>query len=150
MAQSAFQVCTAYWFAGDVAKIVDIGSKAIHLLEENHLEKDFFGMGFSPYSAICTFYGHSLAWMGRFKEGTDVLEKGFRNACEVNDKFVMGFTQVLSLLRNAHWQDTGIVQSRMHRKPLKFLRRQKFLLALMLPGLSSGEVIISVESMKKR
>jgi tetratricopeptide (TPR) repeat protein len=31
--------------------------------------------------------------MGRFKEGVDVLEKGFRNACEVNDKFMMGVTQ---------------------------------------------------------
>jgi tetratricopeptide (TPR) repeat protein len=33
--------------------------------------------------------------MGRFKEGTDVLEKGFQNACEVNDKFDMGFAQVM-------------------------------------------------------
>jgi tetratricopeptide (TPR) repeat protein len=31
--------------------------------------------------------------MGRFKEGTDILEKGFRNACEVNDKFLMGCAQ---------------------------------------------------------
>ena len=47
-------------------------------------------MGFSPYSIICGFYGASLGWMGRFKEGTDILEKGFRNACEVNDKLVWG------------------------------------------------------------
>ena len=33
--------------------------------------------------------------MGRFKEGIDILEKGFRNACEVNDKFGMGITQVM-------------------------------------------------------
>ena len=50
MAQSAVQLCTAYWFTSDVAKIVDIGGKAVHLIEEHHLEKDFFGMGFSPYS----------------------------------------------------------------------------------------------------
>ena len=90
MAQSAFQLCTAYFYTGDAAKVVDIGGKAISLLEENHLEKDFFGLGFSAYSGICMFCGHSLAWMGRFKEGTDILEKGFRNACEVNDKFMDG------------------------------------------------------------
>jgi tetratricopeptide (TPR) repeat protein len=33
--------------------------------------------------------------MGRFKEGTDILDKGFRNACETNDKFGMGITQVM-------------------------------------------------------
>ncbi len=95
MAQSAFQVCTAYWFTGDVAKVCGHrGQRQFHLLEENHLEKDCFGTGYSPYSGICMLYGHSLAWMGRFKEGTDILEKGFRNACEVNDKFMMGLTQV--------------------------------------------------------
>ena len=93
MAQNAAQLCTAYWFTGEAAKIVDIGGKAIHLLEENHLEKDFFSMGFGLYSIICMYYGHSLAWMGRFKEGIDFLEKGFRNACQVNDKFGMGVAQ---------------------------------------------------------
>jgi tetratricopeptide (TPR) repeat protein len=94
MAQSARQICVSYFFTGDVEKCVDIGGRAIHLLEEHHLEKDFFGMGLSVYSAICAYYGVSLGWMGRFKEGTDVLEKGFQNACEVNDKYVMGLTQL--------------------------------------------------------
>jgi len=96
MAQSAFQFCVAYWATGDVAKVVDIGSKAIHLLEENHLEKDSFGVGYSPYTIISAYYGVALAWMGRFKEGSNILEKGYRNACEVNDKFMMGFIQMFS------------------------------------------------------
>ncbi len=95
MAQSASQNCLSYWFTSDVMKIVDIGGKAIHLLEEHHLEKDFFGMGFSTYSNICAFYGASLGWMGLFKEGTDVLEKGFRTACEINDRFSMGLTKMM-------------------------------------------------------
>ena len=94
IASSAAQVCNAYWCAGDVEKIVDIGSKAVHLIEEQQLEKDSFGMGFSPYSFICANYGGALGYMGRFKEATDVIEKGFRKACEVNDKFMMGFTQM--------------------------------------------------------
>ena len=90
MAQSASQICTAYWFTGDVAKVVDIGGKAISLLEENHREKDLFpGTGFSPYSNICNFYGASLGYMGRFKEAKSSLEKGLRNACAVNDKLSM-------------------------------------------------------------
>ena len=39
-------------------KVVEIGSRAIHLIEKHHLEKEFFGMGFSAYSQICMFYGH--------------------------------------------------------------------------------------------
>jgi tetratricopeptide (TPR) repeat protein len=95
MAQSASQICVANFMTGDLAKIVDIGGKAIELLEEHHLEKDFFEMGLSVYSAICSYYGCSLGWMGRFREGTSVIEKGFQNACEVNDKFDMGFAQVM-------------------------------------------------------
>ena len=95
MAQSASQVCAAYWLIGDVAKIVDIGGRAIHLLEEHRMEKDLWGRRLSVYSAICGYYGASLGWMGRIKEGADVLEKGFRNACEINDKFEMGFAQLM-------------------------------------------------------
>jgi tetratricopeptide (TPR) repeat protein len=95
MAQSAHELCVANWVTSDLTKIVDIGGKAIHLLEEHHLEKDFFGMGLSVYSAICSYYGCSLGWMGRFKEGIEVVEKGFQNACEINDKFEMGFTQLM-------------------------------------------------------
>jgi tetratricopeptide (TPR) repeat protein len=80
---------------GDLAKIVDIGGKAIELLEEHHLEKDSFGGGYSPFTIICGYYGMSLGWLGKIKEGTDVLEKGYRNACAVNDKFDMGFTQMM-------------------------------------------------------
>jgi tetratricopeptide (TPR) repeat protein len=94
MAQSARQICVSCFFTGDVKKCVDIGGRAIHLLEEHHLEKDFFGLGINMYSVISVYYGTSLGWMGRFKEGVDVLEKGFQNACEVNDKYVMGFTQL--------------------------------------------------------
>jgi len=92
MAQSARQICVANFMAGDNEKVVDIGGRAIHLLEEHHLEKDLL-MGTNSYSSICTFYGTSLGWMGKFKEGVDAVEKGFRNACEVNDKFMMGLAQ---------------------------------------------------------
>ena len=64
MAQSAHELCVANWVTSDLTKIVDIGGKAIHLLEEHHLEKDFFGMGLSVYSAICSYYGVYLGWMG--------------------------------------------------------------------------------------
>ena len=93
MVKSACQICWACWYTGDATKIVDIGGRVIYLLEENHLEKNFFGVGVNEYTFICAYYGISLGSMGRSKEGIDVLEKGFRNACKVNDKFGMGFTQ---------------------------------------------------------
>jgi tetratricopeptide (TPR) repeat protein len=93
--ESANQLCNTYWFTGDLPKVMDIGGKALHLLEENHMERDVFGRGdeLCMYSAISAWYGSSLGWMGRFKEGADVIDKGFRIACEVKDKFMMGFTQ---------------------------------------------------------
>ena len=39
-------------------------------------------------------YGAALGYMGRFKEATGVVEKGCRNACEVNDKFTMGVSHL--------------------------------------------------------
>jgi tetratricopeptide (TPR) repeat protein len=92
---------------------VDIGSRAIHLLEENHLEKDFFGMGICVYSDICNVAGYSLGMLGRFKEGTGVIEKGFRIACEANDKYEMGQTQNwLSMLTYfAGYGDSTIMHS---------------------------------------
>ena len=44
---------------------------------------------------------------GKGKEGIDILEKGFRNACEVNDKFGMGITQVMHFFCNAHCRIWG-------------------------------------------
>ncbi len=97
IAESANQLCFAYWVTGDLPKVLDIGGKALHLLEENHLEKEVYGrgMGVCMYSTISGWYGISLGLMGRFKEGADVIEKGFRIACEVNDKFMMGLTQMM-------------------------------------------------------
>ncbi|PKN37434.1 MAG: hypothetical protein CVU62_10625 [Deltaproteobacteria bacterium HGW-Deltaproteobacteria-2] len=121
MAQSAGQVCFAYWTSGDVAKVVDIGSKAIHLLEENHLEKDFFGMGYSAYSHICSNYGGSLGYMGRFKEATDVLEKGLRNAGEVDDKMEMGFAHMYHSIvaQLAGYEDDTIIHAQQAIKILE-------------------------------
>jgi tetratricopeptide (TPR) repeat protein len=106
MAHSAGTVCVAYWVTGDVAKVVDIGSKAIHLLEENHLEKELFELGYRPYLYLCIYCGMSLAWLGKIKEGTDVLEKGFRNAYEVNDKSFMGPTK-MTFCAITYWAGYG-------------------------------------------
>lgn len=94
MAQSAMQLCIAYWFTGNFSKIIDIGGKTLSLLEENHLEMEPLVSGLSSYSMICAYCGGALSSMGRFKEGNNVLEKGFHIACEVNNKMNMGAIQV--------------------------------------------------------
>jgi hypothetical protein len=109
----------------DVTKVADIGGKAIHLLEEHHLEKDFLGLWYSVYSAICSFYGGSFGWMGMFKEGTDILEKGFRNACGINDKFEMGLTQTMHFTV-PHWVGYGDSRIAHAQEPLKFLEGRNF------------------------
>ena len=87
-----------------------------------------WGLAFTQ--SICVLYGTSLGWMGRLKEGTDVLEKGFRNACEVNDKFNDGIDTIHATPPLRTLQDTGIVQSHTHRKALKSYEEAEISLGL--------------------
>ncbi len=95
VAQCAYELIGAHWFMCNVPKVLEIGSRAVQLIEKHHLEKEFFGMGFSAYTQICGYYGHFVGWAGRVEEGISIIEKGFRMASEVNDKFGMGMAQVL-------------------------------------------------------
>jgi len=131
MAESANQVCAACWVTGDTMKIVDIGGRAIRLLEEHHLEKGVFGRGMdlSMYSTISGFYGAALGWRGQFMEGDCVLDKGFRNACDVNDKFNMGYIRMFhSTLM--YWAGYGDATIRYAKEAIKILEEAEISLLL--------------------
>jgi len=96
MVQSAFELCVSYWFMCNVPKVLEIGGRAIQLIEKHHLERESFGMGVGVYTLICNYYGQFVGWSGNVEEGIDIIEKGFRVACEVNDKWGMAFARVLT------------------------------------------------------
>jgi hypothetical protein len=46
------------------------------------------------YSGISGHCGNGLAFLGKFEEGKVVLEKGFKNALELNEKNGMGWVEL--------------------------------------------------------
>jgi tetratricopeptide (TPR) repeat protein len=88
--QSADQLCFAYFMQGDSLKSVGVSQRALELFEAHRLEKDLTTGGLNVYSALCGWHGTALNFLGHFEEAMTVLEKGIRNAHEVNDWFEIG------------------------------------------------------------
>ncbi|MDT8272044.1 MAG: adenylate/guanylate cyclase domain-containing protein [Desulfomonilia bacterium] len=88
--QSADQLCMAYYIQGDSLKSVDVSQRALELFETHRLGKDLTTGGLNVYSALCVWNGAALNFLGRFEEAATMLEKGLRNAREVNDWFEIG------------------------------------------------------------
>lgn len=54
------------------------------MIEKTHRESDFFGRPFNVYVELHGHAGMSLAYLGRFKEGETLCEKGLRFAHDIN------------------------------------------------------------------
>jgi class 3 adenylate cyclase len=91
MAPLAFQLCTPYQGAGQFYKIVDMVPDIIDLIEESQKESEFFALPWNPYSALCGYQGMSLGWLGSFENGEVFLEKGLRNAVQIDDIRTLGY-----------------------------------------------------------
>ena len=66
----------------------------IDLIEKVERESDFFTMGVNPYSLLCSNCGLSMGLLGAFDEGKTFLEKGLRNASEINNLVSLGFVEL--------------------------------------------------------
>jgi len=67
----------------------------INLIEKAERETDSFSMeGWNPYSLLCSFCGEKMGFLGAFDEGKTFLEKGLRNATEMNDLIALGFLEM--------------------------------------------------------
>jgi len=86
--------CAAHAMAGDYVKVVGIARRVLSLLEEHHREKDLLVRGLNLYSGLSGYCGNVLACLGKFEEGKAALDKGFKNALEVNDKYTKGWVQL--------------------------------------------------------
>jgi len=85
MALNGVDLSVGYFLAGQYAKVVGIGDRLIHFLEQNHLEKEVFDVsGLCVYSNICSWSGMSLVYLGDYREARRVLEKGLNNAMEMD------------------------------------------------------------------
>jgi tetratricopeptide (TPR) repeat protein len=78
-----FHLVNATYLYGDSIRAIEIATKLIHVIEENHRESDFFGMLFYIYVVLHSIWGLNLAYLGRLKEGVSKGEKGLSFANEL-------------------------------------------------------------------
>jgi class 3 adenylate cyclase/tetratricopeptide (TPR) repeat protein len=94
MAPLAFGLSVSYTQAGKYYKIVDMAPEVIDLIEKAERESDFFSLGGTPYSLLCSHCGFGMGLLGVFDEGKTFLEKGLRNASKINDAFSLGLLEM--------------------------------------------------------
>jgi tetratricopeptide (TPR) repeat protein len=115
----ARNLCAAFWFAGNYAKVVDIAQRTLSIIEKHHKKKDLFADGVNAYSSLISWSGSALGWLGEFEEGKALLDKGLQNAIEVNDRFETGFIELMysTLL---FWEGDGIKTVDYARKAINY------------------------------
>ncbi|MCJ7687184.1 MAG: hypothetical protein MUO68_23135, partial [Desulfobacteraceae bacterium] len=64
------------------------------LIEKTERKSDFFSIVVNPYSLLCSFCGQAMGLLGAFDEGKTFLEKGLRNASDINDLVSLGFVEM--------------------------------------------------------
>ena len=97
MAPTAFDLCSAYAIGGEYYKTVEVAPKVLDLLESTHKESELsIGLfNFNLYSALSSYYGEAMGYLGNFEEGEVLCEKGLRLAQEVDNLYSMGFAEIM-------------------------------------------------------
>jgi class 3 adenylate cyclase/tetratricopeptide (TPR) repeat protein len=88
-------LATSYQFEGDYKKRVSLLPKVIALLEKTHRESEFFGLTANPYSIMHAWYGESLAALGEFRAGGELLEKALSLAHTLKHLYTIGVVEFL-------------------------------------------------------
>ena len=95
MARAAVDLCTAYHFSGkDYLKMIDVASKVIALLEKTQRQSESFGSLVNPYCAMLSYCSMAMNFIGDFRAGQDLYEKGLSFALEIKDLTVLGLLEV--------------------------------------------------------
>jgi tetratricopeptide (TPR) repeat protein len=113
LATVGFDLCSAYAITGHFAKTVEMAPPIIALLEKHHRESEFLGgpFNFNLYSALSTYYGHALAWIGNFRKGESVCQKALAFAVEIGNLYSIAFAELMyGLLLNVKGEGHRAVQ----------------------------------------
>lgn len=103
----ARNLCIAFWFTGNYVKVVEIALRTLRVIEKHHKKKDLFADGVNAYSSLISWCGSALGWLGKMDEGKAMLDKGLKNALDVNDRFETGFIELMySTL--FYWEGNGV------------------------------------------
>ena len=99
LAPLAFEVVAPYLSTGKFFEIVDFTRMVLDLIEKAKREADSFGKPMNVYSVLCARCGGFLSYMGDFEEGNVFLEKGLRNATEINDSRALAVVKLYCGIR---------------------------------------------------
>ena len=93
VAPIAHQLCSNYLVSGDYVKLVEVGQRAIALIEETGTQTESFGEPFNIYAPLLTITGCAKGYLGDFKVGQNMCEKGLRFAEEGGKPFDLAYCE---------------------------------------------------------
>ena len=85
----------SYSSTGEYYKVVDMAPSVIDLIEKTGRKSDFFSVTYNPYSYLCCWCGLGMGYLGNFEDGKVYLEKGLRNASDINHLATLAFAEGL-------------------------------------------------------
>jgi tetratricopeptide (TPR) repeat protein len=135
----AFDLCAAYNISGEFKKLVKVAPKVLALLEKTKRESEFFSrpFNFNLYSAICSYYGRSMGWLGDFQEGQVYCEKALRFARETNNIYSIGWAEFMcGFFFNTHGDGRKAIDH--FERSIKYLEEGQLFLILGLAWAGLG------------
>ena len=93
MAPIGADLTLLYFWMGEYAKVIDLTSNVITLLEKSQKKSGFFGRPYSVYSLLHSFNGTCSCRMGNFEDGKTQFEKGYEFALQIKDLFSLGLLE---------------------------------------------------------
>ena len=89
----SLELCSTYSYPGEFHRVPELAFKAISLIEKSHREKDYFGQPRNPYANFQSVSGLSLAALGKFREGEQLLHKSLSFSRELDDLFALAIVE---------------------------------------------------------
>lgn len=92
---AGFDLCSNCVRTGDFLKVVDEAPQIMELIENTKTKEETFDRGYNVYSALHAFYGYSLGFLGDFRKGKVLFERGIAFASEVQNLYSLGLLECL-------------------------------------------------------
>jgi tetratricopeptide (TPR) repeat protein len=106
MARIANMICNVYFVLGHVSKVADNSRRGLQIIERQAKQGDLYAAGFNLYSELSGWYGLSLTYLGELEEARMVLDKGLRNALEIDDRYGLGWMEYMRFALS-YWLGDG-------------------------------------------
>jgi tetratricopeptide (TPR) repeat protein len=98
MATNGWELCGACIWRGEHTRVVEVAPGVLDLLEKEEIQRrSDLGKyyNFNLYSAILSYWGTSLGFLGQFEQGQTVCEKACRFAEEVGNLYASAVAQFM-------------------------------------------------------